>query len=121
MSTGENINANGALLSQDMVRMGFHRFPQTEIAEVSPPLWPQIQPLQIAEGYPFKAVENVTVPPGEVWFVDKNKNLLGRIINLAVTPPVAVTQDDSLEFTVEQENEKKTARQRDRREKDKLL
>ena len=84
MSGGENINANGMPLTADMVRGGFHRFPQTTFAEVSPDLWPQIAPLEIAEGYPFAAEENEIVPPGEVWFVDGNRNLLGRIINVSV-------------------------------------
>jgi hypothetical protein len=69
-------------LSADMVRGGFQKFPQSEAAWVSPAVWPQIAPIEIATGYPFKAFENSLVPPGELWFVGANDVLLGRIINI---------------------------------------
>lgn len=122
MSTGEVINANGAILSQAMVRAGFHRFPQSVIAELNPELWAQVAPLEIASDYPFKARKSTVVPPGEVWFVDGNKNLLGRIINLVRTDTKSVrTHDDDVDFIAEEENPAKTERQRERRLKDKLL
>ena len=122
MSGGENINANGALLTQDMVRMGFHRFPQSEIAQVGSELWPQIAPLWMAQGYPFQAVENPDVPPGEVWFEDRAKTLFGRIVNLKVdAAPVAVTQNDAMNFIDEESKAEKVKKQRERRVKDKLL
>jgi hypothetical protein len=125
MSTG-NINANGAVLSQDMIRAGFFRFPQSEIAEVGAPLWPQIAPLQIAANYPFKAAQKPGVPFGEVWFVDKNGQLLGRIVNVGIhVGPTAVggvvTQDDSLNFEDNEDQQGKVRRQVDRRIKDALL
>lgn len=82
MSTGENINANGMILSQDLIRQGFRLFPQVEQAWVNPAQWPQIAPLQISAGYPFTALESDVVPSGQVWFVGKGE-LLGRIVNVA--------------------------------------
>jgi hypothetical protein len=82
MSTGENINANGAGLTQGMVRMGFQKFPQSETVWVNPKQWPLIAPIEIAEGYPFKAVESEAVPSGQVWYVGSNGEILGRIVNL---------------------------------------
>ena len=58
MSTGENINANGAPLTEDMVRAGFFRFPQSQVAWVATNVWPQIAAIQIAPGYPFRAEEH---------------------------------------------------------------
>jgi hypothetical protein len=125
MSTGENINANGAPLTQDMVRKGFVRFPQTDIAWVNYRLWPQIAPLQIAHDYPFKAMLSTVVPNKEVWFVDKNGTLLGRLVNVlntAVPPPTPLeTQDDSLDFVDDESDQGKVKRQKDRRIKDRLL
>lgn len=89
MSTGEVINANGAMLTADMVRAGFHKFPQSDVVLVGPDLWPQIAPLEIAAGYPFKADQDDTVPPGELWYIGgpdpadaEATELLGRIINI---------------------------------------
>lgn len=84
MSTGENINANGAPLTADMVRGGFHKFPQSILALVAPDVWPQILPLEIAAAYPFSAEESDVVPSGEVWFVDKTFAQLGRIVNVSI-------------------------------------
>lgn len=91
MSTGENINANGSVLTADMIRGGFNKFPQSDVVLVGPELWPQIAPLQIAAGYPFKADQDDTVPPGELWYIgDENPEgpestkLLGRIINIGL-------------------------------------
>jgi len=122
MSQGENLNANGAILSQEIVRMGFHRFPQSEIAQVGSELWPQIAPLLMAQGYPFQAVENPDIPPGEVWFEDRAKTLLGRIINLKVdAAPLVITQNDAMNFIDEETKPDKVKKQRERRVKDKLL
>jgi hypothetical protein len=82
MSTGENINANGSLLTTAIVRTGFRLFPQTTVAAVNPAQWPQIAPIQIVEGYPFKAFESEAVPSGQVWFIGTAGELLGRIINV---------------------------------------
>lgn len=83
MSTGENINANGAPLTADMIRQGFFKFPQTSQVIVSHSVWPQIAPIEIAIGYPFRAVEgDNSVPAGELWYMDGQFNLLGRIINI---------------------------------------
>jgi hypothetical protein len=118
----DNINANGAVLSQDMVRKGFHRFPQSEIALVAPDVWPQVAPLLIAVGYPFSAREDPMVPSGEVWLVNIAGLQLGRIVNVAVAPPVAhVTQNDALDFVDDEGNQPKVKKQKDRREKDALL
>lgn len=91
MSTGENINANGAKLTADMIRGGFHKFPQSDVVLVSPDVWPQIEPLQIASPYPFKAERDDTVPPGELWYIGgpdpagpEATELLGRIINIGI-------------------------------------
>lgn len=81
MSTGENINANGAILTQGIVRQGFFQFPQTKLVWVSPADWPKIAPLQIAADYPFKAEMNDVVPKGELWYVGATDDLLGRVIN----------------------------------------
>lgn len=125
MSTGENINANGAILSQDMIRAGFHRFPQTELAQVGPALWPQVKAMQIAPDYPFAVRETPGLPFGEVWFVDGNGVQLGRIVNVhvGVGPTAAglVTQDDTLNFVDDEADQAKVQRQRDRRVKDALL
>lgn len=125
MSTGENINANGAYLTQDMIRAGFHRFPQTVLAKVGPALWPQVKALQIAPDYPFKAALAAGIPFGEVWFVDVAGTQLGRIVNVHISVgPTAVgmvTQDDALDFVDDESNETKVKRQRDRRIKDALL
>jgi hypothetical protein len=82
MSTGENINANGMVLSSAIVRQGFLAFPQTIVAAVNPAQWPQIAPLQIVEGYPFKALKSDAVPSGQVWFIGTAGELLGRIVNV---------------------------------------
>jgi hypothetical protein len=124
VSTGENINANGAILSQEMVRMGFHRFPQSEIAMVAPDVWPQVAPILFATGYPFRAEQSALVPSGEVWFVDVGRMQLGRIVNVAVAPPAVhahVTQDDSLDSVDVESNDPKVQKQKKRRVKDKLL
>jgi hypothetical protein len=123
MSEGENINANGAILSQEMVRMGFHRFPQSEIAMVAPDVWPQVAGILIAAGYPFAAHEDVNVPSGEVWFVNTKYQQLGRIVNVGVAPgPTAhVTQDDKLDFVDVESDDPKVKKQKQRRVKDKLL
>lgn len=96
MSTGEVINANGAPLTADMIRGGFHKFPQSDVVLVGPDLWPLIAPLQIAEAYPFEADEDDTVPAGELWYIGgpdpsgpEATELLGRIVNIG-TPPVHV-------------------------------
>lgn len=83
MSTGENINAGGMVLSQSILRVGFQKFPQTDRAWVNPAQWPQIPPLQVAVDYPFKASPNAAVPMGQVWFVGTSGELLGRIVNIA--------------------------------------
>ena len=129
MNVAENINANSALLSQDMIRKGFFRFPQSEIAEVGPALWPQVKEIQIAAGYPFKVVEVPGLPFGEVWFVNKTGTVLGRIVHVAIeVGPTAVTgntvtQNDALNFEDDeyQGDQDKTKQQRDRRSKDGLL
>lgn len=91
MSTGENINANGSVLTADMIRGGFHKFPQSDTVLVGPEIWPQIAPLQIAADYPFTANEDDTVPPGELWYIGgpdpagpEATELLGRIINIGM-------------------------------------
>ena len=91
MSTGENINACGAKLTLEMVRLGFFKFPQSDVVLVSPNVWPQVQELQILPGYPFTANEDDTVPPSELWYIGEanpgspeSTNLLGRIINIGV-------------------------------------
>jgi hypothetical protein len=120
----DNINAGSAMLSQEIVRMGFHRFPQSEIALVNPALWPQIAPLLFAAGYPFRAMQSAHVPPGEVWFVDISQNLLGRIVGVAIAPggvKARVTQDDSLDFIDNEADQAKVGKQEKRRKKDSLL
>jgi hypothetical protein len=82
MSTGENINANGAALNQSMIRVGFRQFPQTDNVQLNPAQWAQIAPIQIAQGYPFKAFESAMVPAGEIWFIGSTGELLGRIVNI---------------------------------------
>lgn len=82
MSTGENINANGSVLTADIVRAGFFKFPQSVEAWLNPAQWPEVAPIQIAAGYPFAARQMATVPAGQVWFVGVNKELLGRIVNV---------------------------------------
>jgi hypothetical protein len=82
MSTGENINANGSVLTAEMVRGAFHRFPQSEIAWVSREQWPQIAPILFMQGVPFRAGQNEAVPAGEVWLVGTTGELLGRIVNI---------------------------------------
>jgi hypothetical protein len=82
MSTGENINANGSVLSPDMIRGAFHRFPQSEMAWVNPAQWPEVAPILFMEGVPFRAGQNPVVPFGEVWFVGTTGDVLGRIVNL---------------------------------------
>lgn len=89
MSTGEVINVNGKPLTADMIRGGFNKFPQSDVVLVSPSVWPQIAPLQIAAGYPFKADRDDTVPAGELWYIGnenpegpESTKLLGRIINI---------------------------------------
>ena len=100
MSTGENINANGQLLTADLVRFCFHRFPQSTHALVARNVWSQIAPLQIMRDYPFKAVESDIVPPGEIWFADPDENLLGRIVHIAVPPgPVSALTITSTSLT----------------------
>lgn len=91
MSTGEVINANGEPLTADMIRGGFNKFPQSDVVLVSPDVWPQIAPLEIAAAYPFKAEQDDTVPPGELWYIGgpdpagpEATELLGRIINIGV-------------------------------------
>ncbi|MBA0089162.1 MAG: hypothetical protein HRJ53_29580 [Acidobacteria bacterium Pan2503] len=101
MSTGENINANGVALTQEMVRMGFHKFPQSEIALVAPDVWPQVAPILFAAGYPFQAQQSALVPSGEVWFIDLAGSQLGRIVNVAVSDP-APQVTKSLETTTKQ-------------------
>lgn len=83
MSTGENINANGQVLSQAIIRMGFQKFPQTTVAAVNPAQWAQIAPIQIVAGYPFNAYKSDAVPVGQVWFIGTAGELLGRIVNVA--------------------------------------
>lgn len=92
MSTGENINANGAVLTVNMIRGGFQKFPQTVMVYVSPDVWPQIAPIEIAAGYPFAAMEQANVPAGELWYVGTNQQLLGRIINIGAPIPLPPTQ-----------------------------
>lgn len=91
MSTGEVINANGAVLTADMIRQGFHKFPQSDVVLVSPNVWPQIAPIQIAAAYPFTAEEDDVVPPNELWYIGgpdpagpEATELLGRIINIGL-------------------------------------
>jgi hypothetical protein len=86
MSTGENINANGAGLNQSMIRVGFTQFPQTQSVQLNPAQWNQIAPILIAEGYPFKAFESADVPAGQMWFRGATGELLGRIINIGNAP-----------------------------------
>jgi len=123
MSTGENINANGAPLTEDMVRAGFFRFPQSQVAWVAANVWPQIAAIQIAPGYPFRAEEHTELPPGEVWFVGADGAQLGRIVNVAASaaPAPMVSQDDSLDHVDEEEKPEKTKKQKDRRIKDSLI
>jgi len=119
----DDINANAAILSQEIVRKGFHRFPQSGIALVNPALWPQIAPLLFGAGYPFRAMQSTHVPPGEVWFVDISQNLLGRIVGLAISSGTKahVTQDDSLDFIDNEADQAKVGKQEKRRKKDSLL
>ena len=123
MSTGENINANGALLSEDMVRAGFFRFPQSQVAWVAANVWPQVAAIQIAPDYPFRAEEHTELPPGEVWFIGADGAQLGRIVNVAASaaPAPMVSQDDSLDHLDEEEKPEKTKKQKDRRIKDSLI
>ena len=125
-NTAENINANQAFLTHDMIRNGFFRFPQSEFAEVGPALWPQIAEIQLAEGYPFKVLKMAGVPFGEVWFVNRPGTVLRRIVNVKIiVGPTAVTgntltQNDALDFQ-DQEYEGqqgKTTQQLQRRLKD---
>jgi hypothetical protein len=123
MSTGENINANGALLTEDMIRAGFFRFPQSVTAKVNPGLWMQIISIQLAPNYPFAAERDPQVPAGEVWFIGADGAQLGRIINLTGIPVVnpLQTQDDSVDFVDDEHNPQKIKKQKDRRIKDALL
>lgn len=122
MSTGENINANKATLSQGMIHAGLKKFPQTITAQVSVTAWPAIKDIQFSLN-PYHAGINPAVPPTEVWFVGTGGVLLGRIVNLAHPPgggPL-ITQDDSLDFVDDEADQPKVFRQRDRRVKDALL
>ena len=123
MSTGENINANGAMLTEDMVRAGFFRFPQSVFAAVASDVYPQVAAIQIGYGYPFRVEESTLVPAGEVWFEGTDGRLLGRIVNVAASasPAPMVSQDDSLDHVDEEEKPEKTKKQKDRRIKDSLI
>ncbi|HEX8800426.1 MAG TPA: hypothetical protein VF772_17540 [Terriglobales bacterium] len=84
MSTGENINANGAKLTADMVRGGFQKFPQSTVVQINPANFAEIEPIQIMSVYPFTVVTDQATPIGELWYIDVNTGaLLGRIINFA--------------------------------------
>ena len=129
MNPAENINANGAFLTHDMLRKGFFRFPQTEFAEVGPALWPQIAAIEIADGYPFKVLKMPGIHFGEVLFVNKFGTVLGRIVNVGIiVGPTAVsgdtvTQNDALDFDDDEYKgqKPKTVDQQHRRLKDGLL
>ena len=125
MSQGENINANGAALSQNMIRAGFFRFPQTVAAWIGPALWTQVSTIQILKDYPFVALEKPGMPFGEVWFVDANGTQLGRIVNVHVavgpTAVTVITSDDGINFVDDESDPQKVQRQRERRSKDALL
>jgi hypothetical protein len=121
MSTGENINANGAVLSQAMIRAGFNRFPQSFVARVNARLYPQLVPYTILQPQIFQVLNDPAVPAHEVWFTGADGAVLGRIVNLSVGTPTSVTQDDSLDFDDNENDQAKVKRQRDRRIKDALL
>ena len=84
ISTGENINANGGVLTAAMVREGFFRFPQTVLVKISPSYFAAIAPIQIAAGYPFNAMSAAEIPPGQLWFLGQSNELLGRIVNIGL-------------------------------------
>jgi hypothetical protein len=81
-TASENINANGSVLSPDLVRWGFFRFPQSEVAWLNPAEWEQIAPMLFGHDYPFTAQRSEAVPAGEVWFIGSTGELLGRIVNV---------------------------------------
>ena len=121
MSTGENINANGSILTQAMIRAGFNRFPQSFVARVNARLFPQLTPVTVLQPKIFQVVSDATVPQHEVWFVGASGALVGRIVNLAVGQPTQVTQDDTLDFEDNENQPQKVRRQRQRRVSDSLL
>lgn len=86
MSSAENINVNGSMITASILRIGFRQFPQSIEAWVPPALWPQIAPIQIAEGYPFRVFEMGSIPTDEIWFVGTRGEVLGRVVNIAATP-----------------------------------
>jgi len=119
----DNINENGAVLSADMTRKGFHRFPQSDRIRISKTLYDQIARVPWLSG-PLVVYVDANVPVTEVWYQDSTNNLLGRIVNLGapIAPPVAhVTQNDALDFKDDEGNQPKVKKQKDRREKDALL
>jgi len=123
MSTGENINTNGAALTQSMIHAGLTRFPQSITAQVNARQWPVIKDIRFPI-HPFSVEMNAQVPATEVWFVGTGGVLLGRIVNLqppGAVPVAQITQDDSLDFIDEEADPRKVQRQRERRVKDSLL
>ncbi|MBA0088352.1 MAG: hypothetical protein HRJ53_25485 [Acidobacteria bacterium Pan2503] len=91
MSTGENLNANGAVLTEDMVRKGFFRFPQSVEAHLPSAQYAHVGNIQMGFAYPFTVIESDAVPFDEVWYVDDHKALVGRIVNVALSAPKIVT------------------------------
>jgi hypothetical protein len=87
---GENINANGTLLTEEMVRKGFFRFPHSVEAHIASPLYAKVAGMQLPFAYPFTVVENNHVPYSEVWYLDEYKKLVGRIVNVAQSAPAIV-------------------------------
>jgi hypothetical protein len=86
MSTGENFNADGQPVTADILRKGFQRFPSSTIVHMSPSMYAQIAPLLITKEYPWKSVADVDVPITEIWFMDGQLRLLGRVVNLKAAP-----------------------------------
>jgi len=91
---GENINANGTLLTEEMVRKGFFRFPHSVEAHIASPLYAKVAGIQISFAYPFTVVENNHVPYSEVWYLDEYKKLVGRIVNVAQSAPAVVDEKE---------------------------
>jgi len=82
MSTGENINANGLILTPGMVRQGFHKFPQSSQVRMSVATFNSLPTLPGA----MLIYVDQNVPASEIWFENDRRDLLGRIVNLG--PPL---------------------------------
>lgn len=81
MSTGENLNANGAIMTAEMIRGGIHRFPESLMVHINQAAFDALSPIEHSLDDFFMIVVDNEVPPGEIWFKGRLGHILGRIVH----------------------------------------